>query len=66
MTDEQKVEAELLLDRLIYGNSFWHVIDGKKYRVHPENVYFDRKGVPRSHNGCIPVHADTSIPVTEK
>ena len=34
------VEEELLLDRMIYGTSFHKIVDGKKVRIPPNEVYF--------------------------
>lgn len=44
METDLKVEYELALDRRVYGNCFWRVVDGKKVRIHPREVVMDSKG----------------------
>lgn len=39
LTKEQEVENELLLDRLIFGTSWYRVVDGNKVRIDPREVY---------------------------
>lgn len=43
LTEKEDVEAELLLDRLIYGNCFWRVENGRKVRIAPWDVYLRPK-----------------------
>lgn len=33
------MEIDLLLDEVIYGNSFYKIVDGKKVRIDPRDVY---------------------------
>ena len=42
--DDEEVESELALDRRIYGNCFWRVVNGRKVRIHPREVVMDSKG----------------------
>lgn len=48
-----EVEEDLLLDRRVYGTSFHKIVDGKKVRVHPQEVRYI-KGEPRdsSNTAC--------------
>ena len=45
--NEAEVDKELEWDLNIYGSCYWKVIDGKKVRIAPADVRFDRDGVPR-------------------
>ena len=48
-----EVEEDLLLDRRVYGTSFHKIVDGKKVRVHPQDVRYIN-GEPRdsSNTAC--------------
>jgi len=46
-SSEQEDEEDLALDRRVYGNCYWKVVDGKKVRIHPMDVRIGRDGVPR-------------------
>ena len=38
-TTDVDVEIELLLDEVLYGNSFYKIEDGKKVRIPPQDIY---------------------------
>lgn len=42
--DERGVEEHLANDLRLYGNCFWRVVDGRKVRVPPWEVYIDQAG----------------------
>lgn len=39
-TAEEDVENELWLDRMIYGTSYHKIVDGRKVRIAPQDVYW--------------------------
>jgi hypothetical protein len=44
MERETDVEADLRLDRAVYGSCYWRVVNGKKVRIHPREIVMDSKG----------------------
>lgn len=53
-----EVEEDLRLDRQVYGNCFWKVVDGHKVRIHPRNVTVMRDGSLYSIEGGT-IHSET-------
>ncbi len=42
-----EVEEDLALDLRVYGYCYWKIVNGKKVRIHPKDIRYDRNGVPR-------------------
>ena len=38
-TSNLEVELDLLLDEVLYGNSYYKMVDGQKVRIAPWDVY---------------------------
>lgn len=52
VTADLEVEEDLALDFRVYGSCYWRVVDGKKVRIHPQDIRYGHDGVPRDSSNA--------------
>jgi len=64
VTDEE-VDEDLALDLRAYGSCYWKIVDGRKVRIHPQDIRYGRDGVPRDSKNAVASSAKRSANDTE-
>ena len=49
---DAEVEEDLALDLRAYGSCYWKIVDGRKVRIHPQDIRYI-KGEPRDSTNTI-------------
>jgi hypothetical protein len=50
--EETEVAEDLALDLRVYGSCYWKFVDGKKERIHPQDIRYI-KGEPRDSSNTV-------------
>jgi hypothetical protein len=50
--EETEVAEDLALDLRVYGSCYWKFVDGKKVRIHPQDIRYI-KGEPRDSSNTV-------------